>query len=112
MKRKHFVLALVAMMSFTFSAFAQQVVTVRNAAEFRQALNSDVQRSNGMQRASAGTFALNITINLAAYDDPEQVQEALAAGWNVTLNLNGYTLNGDFVNNGNLTIQLISFSRS
>ena len=98
-------LALVAMLSsFTFSAYAQQVITVSNAAELREALtgNDGIQQSASLQRGARA--AVKLTIELDAYTDPSQVQEIIEAGYDVTLNLNGCTLIGDFTNKGSLTI--------
>ena len=56
MKRKHFILALVAMLwSFSFSAFADDVIVVNSWAELKAALeaNDDVQRSAARQRSTA-----------------------------------------------------------
>lgn len=105
MRLKHDMLALVAMLSsFTFSAYAQQVITVSNAAELREALtgNDGIQQSASLQRGARA--AMKLTIELDAYTDPSQVQEIIEAGYDVTLNLNGCTLIGDFTNKGSLTI--------
>ena len=59
MKRKHFILALVAMLwSFSFSAFADDVIVVNSWAELKAAIeaantNSEVQRSAARQRSNA-----------------------------------------------------------
>lgn len=56
MKRKHFILALVAMlMSFSFSAYADDVIVVHSWAELKAAIeaNDGVQRSAARQRSTA-----------------------------------------------------------
>lgn len=56
MKRKHFILAFVAMlMSFSFSAYADDVIVVNSWAELKAALEAsdDVQRSAARQRSTA-----------------------------------------------------------
>ena len=51
MKRKHFILAFMAMLSFAFSAFAQQTVVVRNFAELKAEIEKTAteSRANNMR---------------------------------------------------------------
>ncbi len=75
MKQKHFILALVAMLSFAFSAFAQTTVTVTTEAELRTAMSS------------AGAVTLGGDIELdAAIVIPKKIA--------IVLDLNGHRIEG------------------
>ena len=128
MKRKHFILALVAMLwSFSFSAFADDVIVVRSWAELKAALeaNDGVQRSAARQRSTAmratskqipGTpyfeedFAGKRVLLEA--DVVEESPVTIALEGSATIDLNGHTMKGStdgshsypIVNNGNLLV--------
>ena len=110
MKRKHFILALVAMLwSFSISGYAQTVVKVGTLAELRAALATEnvgqraaAMRSAGVQQRAI-QFPLELTANIAA-DDYNEILASVPSGWEITLDLRGFTLTGQLVNNGNLTI--------
>ena len=105
MRLKQFILTFAVMLScFTFSAVAQERVTVHNAAELRAALTMNSGARRAASTTGATARALKMTIELDDYTDPNEVNAILAAGYDVTLNLNGCTLAGNFVNEGTLTI--------
>ena len=128
MKRKHFILALVAMLwSFSFSAFADDVIVVNSWAELKAALeaNDDVQRSAARQRSTAmRATGRQIPETPYFYEDfagkrvlleADVVEESpvtIALEGSATIDLNGHTMKGStdgshsypIVNNGNLLV--------
>ena len=128
MKRKHFILALVAMLwSFSFSAFADDVIVVRSWAELKAALeaNDGVQRSAARQRSTAmRATGTQIPGTPYFYEDfagkrvlleADVVEESpvtIALEGSATIDLNGHTMKGStdgshsypIVNNGNLLV--------
>ena len=97
------------MMSFTLPSFAQtEVVKVGTLEELRAALTvkDGIQRSSA-SRAATTKAAIAFPIELTADITAEELNGILAAvpeGWLVTLDLNGHTLTGELVNNGDLTV--------
>ena len=97
------------MMSFTLPSFAQtEVVKVGTLEELRAALTvkDGIQRSSA-SRAATTKAAVAFPIELTADITAEELNGILAAvpeGWLVTLDLNGHTLTGELVNNGDLTV--------
>ena len=100
MKRKHFILAFMAMLSFAFSAFAQQTVVVRNFAELKAEIEKTAteSRANNMRG-----------VNVTNQGTPSEIFGDIKLGDNIvmegvleiplyrelTLDLNGFTISGD-----------------
>ncbi len=107
MKRKHFILALVAMLwSFSFSAYADDVIKVSNWAELKAALeaNDGVQRSAARQRSTAMRTSGTASITEADFTGGMSVQltgDCVGEGYveikksgTTILDLNGFTIKG------------------
>lgn len=77
---------------------------MHNATELRAALTMNSGARRAASTTGATARAMKLTIDLDDYTDPNEVNAILAAGYDVTLNLNGCTLTGNFVNEGTLTI--------
>ena len=100
MKRKHFILAFMAMLGFAFSAFAQQTVVVRNFAELKAEIEKTAteSRANNMRGVSVtnqgtpseifGDIKLGDNIVMEGVLEIPLYRE-------LTLDLNGFTISGD-----------------
>ena len=100
MKRKHFILAFMAMLGFAFSAFAQETVVVRNFAE----LKAEIEKTATESRAN-NMRGVNVTNQGGSSEDfgdvmlgADIVMEGVleipsTREW--TLDLNGHTISGD-----------------
>ena len=109
MKLKYFFIALVAMVACFSEAFAQQVITVSNAEELKQALKEAGAAPQARQAAQGSRVilpVLSIELN-EDYDDASElsINSYLELASEVKLLLNGHVVNGDVtLAAGNLSI--------
>ena len=109
MKLKYFFIALVAMVACFSEAFAQQVITVSNAEELKQALEEAGAAPQARQAAQGSRVTLPVlSIDLTEdYDDASElsINSYLELASEVKLLLNGHVVNGDVtLAAGNLSI--------
>ena len=109
MKLKYFFIALVAMVACFSEAFAQQVITVSNAEELKQALKEAGAAPQARQAAQGSRVTLPVlSIELNEdYDDASElsINSYLELASEVKLLLNGHVVNGDVtLAAGNLSI--------
>ena len=109
MKLKYFFIALVAMVACFSEAFAQQVITVSNAEELKQALEEAGAAPQARQAAQGSRVTLPVlSIELTEdYDDASElsINSYLELASEVKLLLNGHVVNGDVtLAAGNLSI--------
>ena len=109
MKLKYFFIALVAMVACFSEAFAQQVITVSNAEELKQALEGSLAPSTKRMAAAAATEATypGSTYALAADVTDENIAYLMDSPMfnPLILDLNGFMVTGDLtIKNGQLSI--------
>lgn len=109
MKLKHFFIALVVMVACFSEAFAQQVITVSNAEELKQALEGSLAPSTKRMAAAAATEATypGSTYALAADVTDENIAYLMDSPMfnPLILDLNGFMVTGDLtIENGQLSI--------
>ena len=107
MKLKYFFIALVAMVACFSEAFAQQVITVSNAEELKQALKEAGAVPQARQAApgAAPTYSGQV-IQLTEYSDATKIDQTLSVFENkLVLDLNGYVVYGNMtIEEGQLSI--------
>ena len=107
MKLKYFFIALVAMVACFSEAFAQQVITVSNAEELKQALKEAGAAPQARQAApgAAPTYS-GQKIQLTEYSDATKIDQTLSVFDNkLVLDLNGYVVYGNItIEEGQLSI--------
>ena len=109
MKLKQFFIALVAMVACFSEAFAQQVITVSNAEELKQALEGSLAPSTKRMAAAAATEATypGSTYALGADVTDENIAYLMDSPMfnPLILDLNGFMVTGDLtIKNGQLSI--------
>ena len=106
MKLKYFFIALVAMVACFSEAFAQQVITVSNAEELKQALKEAGAAPQARQAAQGGAPTYpGSTITLNQYKDASVIEGYFAPEKQLVLDLNGYVVYGDItIESGQLSI--------
>ncbi len=116
MKRKHFILALVAMLGFSFSAFAQETVVVNSFEELKAevAKRAKVSRASTLRSANVTTPGnwTDTEFGTVQLGNDIVLSETLTVGntYELTLDLNGHMIspaqgtNNYFINLGSTTI--------
>ena len=106
MKLKNFFIALVAMVACFSEAFAQQVITVSNAEELKQALKEAGAAPQARQAAQGGAPTYpGSTITLDQYKDASVIEGYFTPEKQLVLDLNGYVVYGDItIKSGQLSI--------
>ena len=106
MKLKYFFIALVAMVACFSEAFAQQVITVSNAEELKQALKEAGAAPQARQAAQGGAPTYpGLTVTLDQYEDASLIDGYFDLKPALVLDLNGYVVKGDItIESGQLSI--------
>ena len=106
MKLKYFFIALVAMVACFSEAFAQQVITVSNAEELKQALKEAGAAPQARQAAQGGAPTYTgLKVTLDQYEDASLIDGYFDLKPALVLDLNGYVVNGDItIESGQLSI--------